>query len=236
MTNFGWEYVWHCHLLGHEENDMMRPVVVHVPTSAPAPSTLTVSPTSGNGPLTINLSWTDPTPPATSVGNPANEVGYRVERVPGSSGGTFVALASIPANGTKYANLNVPNGTYRYRVVAYNAAGETPSNTVQIVLGSTQTGPTAPSNLTGSAVRITGNTFQDRVTLNWADNSNNETGFQIQRATNINFTGASTFSVGANVTTFSQNVSRPGTYYYRVRAVNGSGNSNYSNVLTVVAP
>lgn len=24
--NFGWEYVWHCHLLGHEENDMMRPI------------------------------------------------------------------------------------------------------------------------------------------------------------------------------------------------------------------
>ncbi len=29
MTNFGWEYVWHCHLLGHEENDMMRPIVFH---------------------------------------------------------------------------------------------------------------------------------------------------------------------------------------------------------------
>ena len=27
-TNFGWEYVWHCHLLGHEENDMMRPLVL----------------------------------------------------------------------------------------------------------------------------------------------------------------------------------------------------------------
>ncbi len=27
LTNFGFEYVWHCHLLGHEENDMMRPVV-----------------------------------------------------------------------------------------------------------------------------------------------------------------------------------------------------------------
>ena len=27
MTNFGWEYVWHCHILGHEENDMMRPIV-----------------------------------------------------------------------------------------------------------------------------------------------------------------------------------------------------------------
>ena len=30
MTNFGWEYVWHCHLLGHEENDMMRPIVFQV--------------------------------------------------------------------------------------------------------------------------------------------------------------------------------------------------------------
>jgi FtsP/CotA-like multicopper oxidase with cupredoxin domain len=27
LQNFGWEYVWHCHLLGHEENDMMRPMV-----------------------------------------------------------------------------------------------------------------------------------------------------------------------------------------------------------------
>lgn len=26
MTDYGWEYVWHCHLLGHEENDMMRPI------------------------------------------------------------------------------------------------------------------------------------------------------------------------------------------------------------------
>jgi FtsP/CotA-like multicopper oxidase with cupredoxin domain len=28
LTNFGHEYVWHCHILGHEENDMMRPLVV----------------------------------------------------------------------------------------------------------------------------------------------------------------------------------------------------------------
>ena len=30
LTDFGWEYVWHCHLLGHEENDMMRPQVHRV--------------------------------------------------------------------------------------------------------------------------------------------------------------------------------------------------------------
>ena len=28
LYNFGHEYVWHCHLLGHEENDMMRPIEV----------------------------------------------------------------------------------------------------------------------------------------------------------------------------------------------------------------
>jgi FtsP/CotA-like multicopper oxidase with cupredoxin domain len=36
MYDFGWEYVWHCHLLGHEENDMMRPIVFQVPPP-PAP-------------------------------------------------------------------------------------------------------------------------------------------------------------------------------------------------------
>ena len=28
MTNFGREYVWHCHILGHEEFDLMRPLVL----------------------------------------------------------------------------------------------------------------------------------------------------------------------------------------------------------------
>ncbi|MCX5806050.1 MAG: FG-GAP-like repeat-containing protein [Proteobacteria bacterium] len=28
MTDFGHEYVWHCHILGHEENDFMRPMIL----------------------------------------------------------------------------------------------------------------------------------------------------------------------------------------------------------------
>ena len=31
----GWEYVWHCHILGHEENDMMREQVFQVPPQTP---------------------------------------------------------------------------------------------------------------------------------------------------------------------------------------------------------
>ncbi len=29
VTNFGHEYTWHCHILGHEEDDMMRPLVLN---------------------------------------------------------------------------------------------------------------------------------------------------------------------------------------------------------------
>jgi len=42
MTDYGWEYVWHCHLLGHEENDMMRPIVFQVPPPPPSTPVATV--------------------------------------------------------------------------------------------------------------------------------------------------------------------------------------------------
>ena len=34
-VNFGWEYVWHCHILSHEEMDMMHSLVFAVPPRAP---------------------------------------------------------------------------------------------------------------------------------------------------------------------------------------------------------
>jgi FtsP/CotA-like multicopper oxidase with cupredoxin domain len=52
---FGWEYVWHCHLLGHEENDMMRPVVFNLVPEAP-----TVTATAVAGTVTLTI-----TPPST---------------------------------------------------------------------------------------------------------------------------------------------------------------------------
>ncbi len=34
-VNFGWEYVWHCHILSHEEMDFMHSLVFAVPPKAP---------------------------------------------------------------------------------------------------------------------------------------------------------------------------------------------------------
>ena len=58
MYNFGWEYMWHCHILSHEEMDMMRPMVFNVWRAAcPLAPVLAVL-----GGTTASLTWTDGTP------------------------------------------------------------------------------------------------------------------------------------------------------------------------------
>jgi mono/diheme cytochrome c family protein len=98
----------------------------------------------------------------------------------------------------------------------------TPSTTV----------PAAPGNLSATAASST------QVNLTWADNSNNETGFRIQRATNSGFSsGVTSIDVGAGVTSYSNTgLTASTTYYYRVRAYNSVGNSSYSSAVSVTTP
>jgi hypothetical protein len=58
IANYNWEYVWHCHILGHEENDFMRPMVFDPNDAAPAAPGIT------NDPLSVlstvaALNWID---------------------------------------------------------------------------------------------------------------------------------------------------------------------------------
>ncbi len=81
--------------------------------------------------------------------------------------------------------------------------------------------PPAPSEL-----RLTG---METVTLNWTDNSINETGFKIERREGHGVFGQIA-TVGANATTYEDpGLTRGVTYTYRVRAYNSGGNSDYSN-------
>ena len=81
--------------------------------------------------------------------------------------------------------------------------------------------PAAPSGLTATAAS------SSQINLSWTDNSNNETGFKIDQATDCGFTqNLTTVTVGANVTTYSATgLSASTTYYYRVRATNANGDS-----------
>ncbi len=128
--NFGWEYVWHCHLLGHEENDMMRPMVFEVTYTVPiTPTGLTAT---QNG-TQVDLQWTDGTPTGSNLGNPANEIGFRIERSLTGAPGSYTPIGAALANQTTYSDKTVASGTlYYYQVVAFNVTGAATSDPVSI--------------------------------------------------------------------------------------------------------
>jgi hypothetical protein len=87
--------------------------------------------------------------------------------------------------------------------------------------------PVAPSGLGGIAIS------SSQIRLTWHDNSNNETGFKVERSIN-----AAPFTEiarrGADITTFTNTgLTASTSYSYRVRAYNDYGNSPFSNAVVV---
>jgi hypothetical protein len=123
--------MWHCHILSHEEMEMMRPISFDVATTVPAAPVLAVKGAPGVLGAPINLTWIDGTPasdPAT-WGNPKAEIGFRIERSTVTTTGTELApystIATELANVTNFHDTSTATDTvYRYRVTAYNASGE----------------------------------------------------------------------------------------------------------------
>ncbi|HEX9452985.1 MAG TPA: glycoside hydrolase family 44 protein [Candidatus Binatia bacterium] len=63
----------------------------------------------------INLTWTD---------NAGNESGFTIERCSGATCSNFAQIATVGANVSNFSNSGLKRNTsYRYRVRAYNAAG-----------------------------------------------------------------------------------------------------------------
>jgi len=85
--------------------------------------------------------------------------------------------------------------------------------------------PAAPSNLSATAAGCLD------INLSWIDNSNNETGFKIERSVdNVTFNQIATTS--ANITTYTSHQVSAGLRYFRVRAYNANGDSPYSNTVS----
>jgi hypothetical protein len=187
------------------------------PTAPAAPASLTATAASATQ---VNLSWADAS---------GNETGFKIERRTGS-GGTWVQVGTVAANVTTYGSTGLSaSTTYQFRVRAYNGAGNsaysnTASATTSANPGPTPTAPSAPSGAAAAAASST------RVNVSWADGSNNETGFKIERRL-AGGSWAQVGTVGAGVTTYADTALLASTAYeYRVRATNAAGDSAYSNV------
>jgi len=93
------------------------PTATPTPTPTPspgpnAPSNLTATAVSSSQ---INLSWSD---------NSSDETGFSIERCTGNGCTNFAQIATVGANTTSYANGGLSRNTwYRYRVRAFNSAG-----------------------------------------------------------------------------------------------------------------
>lgn len=165
---------------------------------------------------TIQLTWTNA---------PGNESELWVLRK--TSANTYSLLATLDKSVTGYTdNLPTPivlGTTYEYMVYAANGNANG-GNTYGSVTAEI---PSAPANLT-----LTANS-RTSVTLNWQDNSNSETNFVIERKVDAgSYTELS--RVGANVRTFPNTVDASHTYAFRVKAINGLGESAYSNAVSIV--
>jgi hypothetical protein len=112
-VNYGWEYVWHCHILSHEEMDMMHSMSFAV--SPKAPSSLAATPF--NNPQRIDLTWID---------NSLNETGFTIERASDPAFTTDLATFTVGQDVITYSDTAVNNfQTYYYRVRATNLVGDT---------------------------------------------------------------------------------------------------------------
>ena len=217
IQDFGWEYVWHCHILGHEENDFMRPIIFHANEAIPlAPSNVFAQQSA----TAFSINWAD---------NASTEYAYRIDRAPiGSS--SFVPFDSTLANATQYSHLG-DGAAYQYKVVAVGQAGEASSGAVSITV------PAAPTNLTAPP-----RTTSATVVMSWRDNSTNETSFTVNRSADNGLTWTAIATVastgtaitGTGIVTYSDTNALIGSaYQYQVFAVNATGTSAASNTLSV---
>jgi FtsP/CotA-like multicopper oxidase with cupredoxin domain len=227
LVNFGWEYVFHCHILSHEEMDMMRPVLVAIPPVAPDGLTFDIG--------TMTLSWND---------NSRSETAFVIEKLVNGVW-TQVGQQDRPLGDPNtigevlsYQDLSFVAGD-QYRVFAQNTVGDSATVGFQTVTTKSEyayfadvsSAPTAPSELTVTSVTSA------QVDLAWTDNAINEDGFVIQRSDDLGVTWNDVGQPLADVTTFSDTTVAPAsTYWYQVYAFNANGNSSPSNSVEVTTP
>ena len=153
--------------------------------------------------------------------NSTEEDGHSVERK--AAGGSYSEVVELAPDRTFWRDATVVAGThYYYRVRARAAADYSDySNEADT------TALSAPAAPTGLAV----SDYQDQwIRLAWMKTSG-ETGYKIEKSTNgTSFTEIA--KIGAGIESFKATGLSPSTqYWFKVRAYNGVGNSDYTSTV-----
>jgi hypothetical protein len=119
--------------------------------------------------------------------------------------------------GTDTVNVQLSAGPHDIKLEYFEIVGD-----AAVSLSWVQLPPEAPSNLAATPAS------PSQINLTWADNSNFEDGFRIERWNGSSFVLITT--VGANVRAYNDpGLTASTIYIYRVKAFNGAGESGYSN-------
>lgn len=194
-------------LLGEVRSALSEEVKVRVSTPEP-PSNLDYYIISSD---CILLQWNE---------NSQEGVEYEVQRKTGEAG-QWETIGRLSSGTNSFTDNDIEAYMlYSYRVKAYNSEykSEALSETIEVVTGK----PKPPTDLTVTVLS------PKMVDLEWKDNSDNELGFIIERRTY--FGGYVVVGeVNENVTSYTDRGLLPNTrYYYRVKAYNRSGESEYT--------
>jgi hypothetical protein len=188
-------------------------------SSASPPSGITATTSSCDGEIRINWTFNDSDPTSFKIYRSTNTTTFTT------------VIATLSGSERAYIDASITkNTTYYYKVATVGTCGETMSTSYF-----TGFAPDIPAKATG--VTVTTNGTNNGFIINWTDNSNNETGFIVERSIQGQ-AGVSNFNVGPNVTTYSDNsVLACVNYTYTIRARNNcdpAGNpSNASSVVRI---
>lgn len=162
----------------------------------------------------VNLTWS---PPGGTV------TGYRIEVGTGSGQSNVATINTGTA--TTYTLNGLAPGTYYIRVRSMNGASTSAASNevVATVSGSSPLG--APTQLTAT---VRSGTVVD---LSWRAPSGTVTGYRVEVGSSSGQSNVRTVNIGAS-TAYSLTGLSAGTYYIRVRALNGSSTSPPSNEVT----
>ncbi len=169
-----------------------------------------------------------------SSGSSVMNVFYRLNGVNSADQGAYSLTGTTPAAlaTTNFASLSITKASSTaLQVGAVYTSGTGGARLSRLATVITYTAPpsapSAPTNL-NSFVSSSTNVF-----LSWTDTSSNEDGFWIERSTDgtsFSFLATTTFANYLNAGLTS------GTYYYKVRAYNGVGNSAFSSTTVAIIP